>query len=91
MTDRGTLLQLIRRHGLDALPRASKDNLETQAAHFAEAVRGYAASSASAIAAGNIELSDQAYDRYRLAAILYAPGLIEELASSLVELAATNE
>lgn len=82
MPDRDKLLALIREHGLDALPVTRKDAIDVQAAHFAAAIRGYAASCAE-----NLGGSDLAWDRFRLATTLYGPGLVEALSSALLETA----
>ena len=79
------LLELIREHGLDRLPQASKDPLAVQARNFAEALRAYAVASAEALAAGDLTRSDEAARRYQLAAQLYAPGLVEAMAVALLE------
>ena len=85
MPDRAALIALIRQRGLHALPKASKDALDIQADHFSRALRDYASASATALTQGNLRLSDEAYRRYRCAAVLYAPGIIEALATALLE------
>ena len=92
MVDPAATVALVRKHGLDSLPVVSKDPLDVQAAHFAAALRAYAAASRSAwneaLGSGGAvdqSLSAQEHDRYELAATLYAPRLIEALASALLE------
>ncbi len=88
MADFFQLVDLIREHGLDALPQASKDSIDVQARHFARAVRAYAEASAEAFGKSDLSLSDEAAERYELAVKLYAPALVQALAGALLEASA---
>lgn len=88
MAEAAKLIGLVRAHRLHALPSASKDDLDVHAAHFARATRDYERAAADAFRAGDLSVSDQAAERYRMALQFYAPGLVAGLARALLDMEA---